>query len=229
MSGNMTQTIIYIGLLLAVVLSLYAQFKVTSNYNKYSEIQSSKAYTGAQVARLMLDRRGIYDVQVTKVEGNLTDHYDPSVKVVRLSQDVYEGSSISSVSIAAHEIGHAIQHNEGYAFLTFRSLLAPAVQFTSKFVFVLIIMGIFFRMTGLIDLGIAFYSLAVLFQIITLPVEFDASRRALENLEGDGIITLDERRGARRVLGAAALTYVAAMAVSLLQLLRLIAMRNRRD
>ncbi|MGF0039240.1 zinc metallopeptidase [Peptoniphilaceae bacterium SGI.131] len=229
MSGNMTQTIIYIGLLLAVVLSLYAQFKVTSNYNKYSEIQSSKAYTGAQVARLMLDRRGIYDVQVTKVEGNLTDHYDPSAKVVRLSQDVYEGSSISSVSIAAHEIGHAIQHNEGYAFLTFRSLLAPAVQFTSKFVFVLIIMGIFFRMTGLIDLGIAFYSLAVLFQIITLPVEFDASRRALENLEGDGIITLDERRGARRVLGAAALTYVAAMAVSLLQLLRLIAMRNRRD
>lgn len=229
MSGNMTQTIIYIGLLLAVVLSLYAQFKVTSNYNKYSEIQSSKAYTGAQVARLMLDRRGIYDVQVTKVEGNLTDHYDPSAKVVRLSQDVYEGSSISSVSIAAHEIGHAIQHNEGYAFLAFRSLLAPAVQFTSKFVFVLIIMGIFFRMTGLIDLGIAFYSLAVLFQIITLPVEFDASKRALENLEGDGIITLDERRGARRVLGAAALTYVAAMAVSLLQLLRLIAMRNRRD
>lgn len=229
MSGNMTQTIIYIGLLLAVILSLYAQFKVTSNYNKYSEIQSSKAYTGAQVARLMLDRRGIYDVQVTKVEGNLTDHYDPSAKVVRLSQDVYEGSSISSVSIAAHEIGHAIQHNEGYAFLTFRSLLAPAVQFTSKFVFVLIIMGIFFRMTGLIDLGIAFYSLAVLFQIITLPVEFDASKRALENLEGDGIITLDERRGARRVLGAAALTYVAAMAVSLLQLLRLIAMRNRRD
>ncbi|MDO4778777.1 MAG: zinc metallopeptidase [Tissierellia bacterium] len=223
----MDQFLLFILLIVSIIISLYAQLKVTSNFNKYSKVESIKGYTGAEVAKLMLDRRGIYDVAVQSTPGSLSDHYDPKSKTVRLSEDVYGETSIAAVSVAAHEVGHAIQHNEEYAFFRFRSLLAPVVQFTNRFIFVLIFIGVFFQLTRLFDIGIIFFALTLLFQIITLPVEFDASRRALYNLEADGFITREEIRGSKKVLGAAALTYVAGTLVSLIQLLRLMAMRNR--
>lgn len=223
----MDQFLLFILFIVSIIISLYAQLKVTSNFNKYSKVESIKGYTGAEVAKLMLDRRGIYDVAVQSTPGSLSDHYDPTSKTVRLSEDVYGETSIAAVSVAAHEVGHAIQHNEEYAFFRFRSLLAPVVQFTNRFIFVLIFIGVFFQLTRLFDIGIIFFALTLLFQIITLPVEFDASRRALYNLEADGFITREEIRGSKKVLGAAALTYVAGTLVSLIQLLRLMAMRNR--
>ena len=185
--------------------------------------------TGAQVAKLMLDRRGIYDVTVQPVPGVLTDHYDPRSKTVRLSEEVYDETSISAVSVAAHEVGHALQHNEQYAFLSFRSALAPVANFASKFVYILIVLGFLLGMVQPIDLAIVAFSAAVLFQIVTLPVEFNASKRALANLQEDGVLAVTEIGSSKKVLGAAALTYVAAMAVSLLNLARLIIMRNSRD
>lgn len=220
---------IYIFLLLAMVLSIYAQTKVKGNFTKYSKVPSSSNMTGAQVAKLMLDRRGIYDVTVQPVAGILTDHYDPRSKTVRLSEGVYNQTSISAVSVAAHEVGHALQHNEQYAFLAFRSLLAPVANFASKFVYILFMIGIWFEIVQLIDLAIIAFSLAVLFQIVTLPVEFNASSRALNNLQTDGILASNEISDSKKVLGAAALTYVASMAFALLNLIRLILIRGNRD
>lgn len=219
---------IYIALIIGVVISLYAQFKVKKSFEHYSNIQSMSGMTGSQVAKLILDRRGIYDVDVQPVAGVLTDHYDPSSKTVRLSEEVYGSSSISAVSVAAHEVGHAIQHNEQYAFLNFRSLLAPVAGFTSKFVYVLIFAGFAFEIMKLVDLGIVFFSIALLFQIVTLPVEFNASSRALYNLQDYGLIAGDEIKLSKKVLSAAALTYVAATAVSALNLIRFIILRNSR-
>ncbi|NLW52922.1 MAG: zinc metallopeptidase [Tissierellia bacterium] len=220
---------IYVFLIGALILSVYAQFKVKSNFTKYTKVPSSSQMTGAQVAKLMLDRRGIYDVTVQPVPGVLTDHYDPRSKTVRLSEEVYDETSISAVSVAAHEVGHALQHNEQYAFLSFRSALAPVANFASKFVYILIVLGFLLEMVQLIDLAIVAFSAAVLFQIVTLPVEFNASKRALANLQEDGVLAVTEIGSSKKVLGAAALTYVAAMAVSLLNLARLIIMRNSRD
>ena len=220
---------IYVFLIGALILSVYAQFKVKSNFTKYTKVPSSSQMTGAQVAKLMLDRRGIYDVTVQPVPGVLTDHYDPRSKTVRLSEEVYDETSISAVSVAAHEVGHALQHNEQYAFLSFRSALAPVANFASKFVYILIVLGFLLEMVQLIDLAIVAFSAAVLFQIVTLPVEFNASKRALANLQEDGVLAVTEIGSSKKVLGAAALTYVAAMAVSLLNLARLIIMRNNRD
>lgn len=219
---------IYIALIIGVVISLYAQFKVKKSFEHYSNIQSMSGMTGSQVAKMILDRRGIYDVDVQPVAGVLTDHYDPSSKTVRLSEEVYGSSSISAVSVAAHEVGHAIQHNEQYAFLNFRSLLAPVAGFTSKFVYVLIFAGFAFEIMKLVDLGIVFFSIALLFQIVTLPVEFNASSRALYNLQDYGLIAGDEIKLSKKVLSAAALTYVAATAVSALNLIRFIILRNSR-
>ena len=175
----------------------------------------------------MLARRGINDVVVQPVQGQLTDHYDPKSKAVRLSEGVYGSTSLSAISIAAHEVGHAIQDSEDYAFMRFRYMLAPVASFTSQFVYILVIAGMFFRVLELVDLGIIFFSVAVLFQLITLPVEFDASRRALSNLETDGFVTSDELTGSKKVLSAAALTYVAAMSVSVIELFRLLLIRDR--
>lgn len=219
---------IYIALIIGVVISLYAQFKVKKSFEHYSNIQSMSGMTGSQVAKMILDRRGIYDVDVQPVAGVLTDHYDPSSKTVRLSEEVYGSSSIAAVSVAAHEVGHAIQHNEQYAFLNFRSLLAPVAGFTSKFVYVLIFAGFVFEIMKLVDLGIVFFSIALLFQIVTLPVEFNASSRALYNLQDYGLIAGDEIKSSKKVLSAAALTYVAATAVSALNLIRFIILRNSR-
>lgn len=216
----------YFLLLAGVALSAFAQMKVSSNFNKYSKISSKKGYTGQQVARAILDKNNINNVGIQGVRGKLTDHYDPRTKTVNLSQPVYNSSSLAAIAVSAHEVGHAIQDNEDYYFLRFRHKLVPIVNFTSKFVWILMTIGLLIEMWGLIDLGILFFSFTVLFQIVTLPVEINASKRALVNLQELGIIDIDEERGAKNMLSAAALTYIAAMIYSILNLIRLIGLRR---
>lgn len=219
---------IYILLILAFVLSIYAQFKVKGNFTKYSQVQAASGLTGFQVAKNELDKRGLHDVSVEPIAGVLTDHYDPRTKTVRLSEAVYNKRSISAVSVAAHEVGHALQHNEQYAFLNFRSALAPLANFTSKFVYILFLIGFMFELMQLVDLAIICFALSVLFQIITLPVEFDASKRALANLQEDTVLDPSEVGMSKKVLSAAALTYVAAATFAILNLARLMLMRRSR-
>lgn len=219
---------IYILLILAFVLSIYAQFKVKGNFTKYSQVQAASGLTGYQVAKNELDKRGLHDVSVEPIAGVLTDHYDPRTKTVRLSEAVYNKRSISAVSVAAHEVGHALQHNEQYAFLNFRSALAPLANFTSKFVYILFLIGFMFELMQLVDLAIICFALSVLFQIITLPVEFDASKRALANLQEDRVLDPSEVGMSKKVLSAAALTYVAAATFAILNLARLMLMRRSR-
>lgn len=220
--------------LIGVVLSMWAQGRVTSTFGKYSRVRSRTGMTGAEAARRLLNSQGIYDVTVQAVSGNLTDHYDPRTKVVNLSESVYGATSVAAIGVAAHECGHAMQDNEGYAPLRFRSALVPAANFGSKLSWPLILIGVLFGGLGspLVQIGILMFTLAVLFQLVTLPVEFNASGRAVKLLDSQGILTQDEVSGTRKVLSAAALTYVAAAAGSILQLLRLIILyggRNRRD
>lgn len=220
--------------LIGVLLSLWAQGRVTSTFGKYSRVRSRTGMTGAEAARRLLNSQGIYDVTVRQVAGNLTDHYDPRTKVVNLSESVYNATSVAAIGVAAHECGHAMQHNEGYAPLQFRSALVPAANFGSRLSWPLILIGVIFGGLGspLVQIGILMFTLAVLFQLVTLPVEFNASNRAVKLLDSQGILAGDEVNGTRKVLGAAALTYVAAAATSILQLLRLIILfggRNRRD
>lgn len=210
----------------AMIFAGYAQMKINSAFNKYIRISSETAYTGSQVARMILDKNGLYDVRVEQVSGKLTDHYDPRSKVVRLSSSIYGGNSIASMSVAAHEVGHAMQHGEGYLPLIFRSKLAPIASISSKLVWVFIFIG-FAIAPFFIEVGIALFSAVVLFQLVTLPVEFNASRRALVELE-DGIMSRDKIKPAKEVLKAAALTYVAATLTAIAELLRLIAMTNKR-
>ncbi|MFM1535383.1 zinc metallopeptidase, partial [Helcococcus ovis] len=211
--------IITILLFVMIGVSIWASFKVSSNFEKFSKVASKSGMTGREVARMILNRNGLSDVDIQQISGSLTDHYDPRDKVIRLSESVYDSTSIAAISVAAHEVGHAIQDKDGYLMLNFRSLLAPVVGFTSRFVFVLIFMGFLLEFTNLINLGIALYSLSVLFHIVTLPVELNASKRALDNLTYNGIITVEEKSSSKKVLGAAAMTYVASMLVSILQLL----------
>ncbi len=223
------QIVLFIALILSLVLSVYAQIKVNSSFRKYSRIGSQSGMTGYEVAKLILDRNGIYDVSVQQVGGSLTDHYDPRSKVVRLSETVYGSTSIAAVSVAAHEVGHAIQDNESYGFLRFRTLLAPVASFVSRFVYILLFAGFMFEILRLVDIAIIMFTVAVLFQVITLPVEFNASRRAMNNLDACGLVSTAEYKSSRKVLSAAALTYVAATTVSIINLLRLIALRGNRD
>ncbi len=211
----------------AILFASYAQLKINSAFSKYSNVASGTAYTGGQIARMILDRNGLYDVRVEQVSGKLTDHYDPRTKVVRLSSSIFGGNSIASMSVAAHEVGHAIQHYEGYFPLILRNNLAPIANIGSKFAWVLLIIGTIISWGNLITIGIILFSSVVLFQIITLPVEFNASNRALLQLE-NGIMDRDKIKPAKQVLKAAALTYVAATLVAIGQLLRLLAMTNRR-
>jgi len=213
----------------AILFAMYAQAKVQRNFNQYLQVGNIRGYTGAHAARLILDRSGLQHVAVEPIEGYLSDHYDPRVKVLRLSPQVYYGTSIASVSVAAHEAGHALQHDRGYVPLVLRNMIAPVAGFGARTVWFLVFAGFVLGIGPLIDLGILFYIAAVAFQVITLPVEFNASARALEQLEINGIITAPEIHPSRKVLNAAALTYVAAMAVSLAQLLRLFMLRDRRD
>jgi hypothetical protein len=205
---------------------MYAQMKIKSTFSKYLQVPSQTGLTGSQIARFILDKNGLYNVRVEPVAGSLTDHYDPRTEVVRLSQNVFGGSSIAAVSVAAHEVGHAIQHANSYFPLSLRSALAPVASFGSRLVWVFIFIGMIIS-PFFIDIGIALFLGVVLFQIVTLPVEFNASKRALEQLEA-GIIDEESARGSKKVLNAAALTYVAATIVALAELLRLLAIFNRR-
>lgn len=210
----------------ALLLASFAQLKISSAFNKYSRISSETGYTGAQIARMILDRNGLYDVRVEQVSGKLTDHYDPRTRVVRLSTPIYGGNSIASMSVAAHEVGHAIQHAEGYFPLILRNNIAPIANISSRLVWIFIIIG--FAISSIfIEIGIALFLSVVLFQIVTLPVEFNASSRALYQLE-NGIMSRDKIKPAKEVLKAAALTYVAATLVAIGELLRLLALTSRR-
>lgn len=213
----------YLLVLIGAVLCIIAQIRVKSTYSKYSRIRCRSGLTGAQAAQRILQLSGIYDVRIEHVRGELSDHYDPSNKVLRLSDSVYASDSIAAIGVAAHECGHAVQHNKGYAPLSFRTALVPVANIGSWAGVPIIILGVFLGMNQiLIQIGIWVFALAVLFQIVTLPVEFNASGRALEMLNNYGMLGQDETRKCRKVLSAAALTYVAAAAAAILQLLRLI-------
>lgn len=217
----------YIILIPALIISFWAQMKISSTFNKYSNIHSRNGYTGAQVARMLLDYNGLYDVPVEIIGGRLSDHYDPKSRVMRLSQDVYYGMSIASIGVAAHETGHAIQHKTNYVPLSLRNSIVPLVNFSSNLSWILFVLGLVLGFSGLTNLGIILFSAVVLFQLITLPVEFNASRRALNILRDRVILYEDELTGARAVLSAAAMTYVAAALMAVSQLLRLIFIGNR--
>ena len=223
----------YILIIIAAIISLIAQWRVNSAFSKYSREASMSGMTGAQAARMILQSNGINDVSVQRISGKLTDHYNPSTKVLNLSESVYGSTSVAAIGVAAHECGHAIQHARGYFPLSLRTALVPVANIGSQLSWVFIIVGaiLSFNQT-LITIGIIMFSAAVLFQLVTLPVEFNASARALEQLESNGILYRDEVSQTRKVLSAAALTYVAAAATAILQLLRLIILfggRGRRD
>ncbi|MBT2677730.1 zinc metallopeptidase [Bacillus sp. ISL-35] len=205
-----------------ILIPLWAQFKVKGAYKKYSQVSSSSQMTGAEVARKILDDNGLYNVGVEETRGYLSDHYDPRAKVVRLSSGNFFGHSVAAAAIAAHEVGHAIQDAEDYAFLRFRHALVPVASLGSNFSWILILIGIFANLSGMLLLGILFMAAAVVFQVITLPVEFNASNRAMDQVVSAGIIRNDEERETKKVLNAAALTYVAAAAVAVLELVRLV-------
>lgn len=224
----------YILVVIGAVICMIASARVEGTFNKYSQLRSMSGMNGAQVAQRVLQAAGIYDVQVRHVSGSLTDHYDPRTKTVNLSDPVYNATSVAALGVAAHECGHAIQHAKSYAPLSIRSALVPIANFGSMLAWPVILIGLLFntRSSGLIiDIGILLFSAAVLFQLVTLPVEFDASRRALVMLRTQGILADDELRYTRRVLKSAALTYVASAAAAILQLLRIILITNgrRRD
>lgn len=202
----------------ALILSIYAQVKVKSTYSRFSKVSTYRGITGAQAAREILRSAGVRDVEIELTRGFLSDHYDPRSRVLRLSESVYSGNSIASVGVAAHEAGHAIQHAHGYMPLKLRSALVPISSLGSNLAWPLLIIGVIFMAQSLILAGIVFFSLAVLFQIVTLPVEFNASSRALQALPASGILSDTEVTGARKVLSAAALTYVAAATAAILQL-----------
>jgi uncharacterized protein len=218
----------FIILIPAILFALYAQNRVKSTFAKFLRVATRKGYTGREAARTILDQNQLNDVTVEMAQGYLSDHYDPRSRVLRLSRDVYQGSSVASVSVAAHEAGHALQHANGYVPLSLRNTIFPIARFGSSMAWFFIIGGFIFDSLGMIDLGILLYSAAVLFQIVTLPVEFNASNRALVLLADNGILTNDELPASKKVLNAAALTYIAAMATAVAQLIRLILLRGRR-
>ncbi|MFS0558033.1 zinc metallopeptidase [Brevibacillus sp. 179-C9.3 HS] len=209
-------------ILIAFGLSLWAQFRVKGTFNKYAEVPTSSGLTGAEAARRMLDANGLTNVPVQHIPGTLTDHYDPTARVVRLSDPVYFGNSIASLSVACHEVGHAIQHKVSYPMLVARHRIFPVVNLVSGVAPLLLLAGFFFKMAGLLLVGIIFFSGAVAFQLVTLPVEFNASSRAKQLMLKMGFIRNEEERGASKVLGAAALTYVAAALISVLELAKYI-------
>ena len=225
----------YILIIVGVIITMIASSKMNSTFRRYSRVRCHCGLTGSQAAQRILNQAGIYDVSVERVSGNLTDHYDPKNKVLRLSDATYGSDSIAAIGVAAHECGHAIQHQKNYVPLTLRTAIVPVANIGSTLAWPLILIGLFFnRSTGamLINLGILCFSFAVLFQLVTLPVEFNASRRAVHILGEQGILSDSELPYTRKVLKAAALTYVASAAAAILQLLRLVLLfggRNRDD
>lgn len=216
-------------IIIGLVITLSAQAYVTSSYNKYRDIKTKKELSGFEVASRILKENGLDNVYVTEVKGVLSDHYDSDRKVVRLSTDVFHGTSISSVSVAAHEVGHAIQDKENYSFMRFRYSLFPLVNFSTYAGYIAILVGFIFGLIDLIWLGIAFEIMILLFQLVTLPVEFNASDRAKKELLKYNILNSDEIELSNKVLGAAAFTYVASVLTTLLQILRLVLSFSRRD
>lgn len=224
----------YILLLPAILFTLYAQAKVQGNFKKYSKVRAMRGLTGAQAARRMLDANGLNDVAIEQIRGSLTDHYDPRDHVLRLSQTVYNVNSVSAISVACHEAGHAVQHAEGYVPLLMRNNIVPLVNFASQLSWPLIIVGIILGASSSIGdllfmIGVIAFLAVILFHAITLPVEFNASGRALKQMESLGLIMDEEERGAKRVLRAAAMTYVASLAVAVMNLIRIFALRGRND
>lgn len=217
----------------AMIFAVAAQGKVQSNFKRYSRIENSRGITGAQAARKVLDANGLYDVQIEQISGSLTDHYDPRSRVLRLSQTVYGVDSIAAVSVACHEAGHAIQHATAYAPLKIRNSIVPVVNIASSLSWILIIAGIGLLYTNyymgdmLFNIGVIFFASVIVFHGLTLPVEYDASGRAMEQMEALGIVDEEEYVGAKKVLNAAALTYVAALATAVANLLRILALRGR--
>lgn len=219
-----------------ILLSLWASSNVNSTFKKYSKQYSSRRLTGAEAAQRVLSANGVYGVRIERVGGNLTDHYDPKTNVIRLSDSVYSDTSTAAIGVACHEAGHAVQYAENYAPIKVRAAIIPLTNFGSRIAMPLILAGILMTFLGsfsdtLVYLGIAAFGMSLVFQIVTLPVEFNASRRAMQAIESANLLTQEERRGARKTLTAAALTYVAATAVALAQLLRLILLFSgrRRD
>lgn len=213
----------------AFLFALYAQFKVKGTFAKYQKVRNSRGMTGADIARMILDENGLYDVVVEPVRGHLTDHYDPRKKVVRLSESVYSSTSVAAIGVAAHETGHAIQHKVGYAPLVLRNSFVPIAGFGSSIGPYMAIFGLLFGSSLLLYAGIILFTAAVAFYLITLPVEFNASSRAIYTLETTGILTPAEVKPAKKVLSAAAMTYVASAAVAVASLLRLVLLAGRRD
>lgn len=223
-------TINYAIPLLGLLITFIAQIYVNNSYNKFKYQSIKKRITGVEVARKILDKNGLNDIKITKVKGNLTDHYDPKSKTVRLSEDIYDGDTIAAVSVAAHECGHAIQHKNGYIFLKIRSLLVPVVNFSTKIGYFVVIIGIIFGAFNIAIIGLILLLVMLLFQLITLPVEFNASSRAKRQLVELNIVDTEELHDSNTMLTAAALTYVASVLTTLLQILRLALMAfGRRD
>lgn len=213
----------------ALLISLWASVHVKSTFARYNQIGNRRGYTGAQVARRILDDNGLTSVRIERVSGSLTDHFDPSAGVIRLSDSTYSSTSVGAIGVAAHECGHAVQYDVGYFPMQVRRAIIPLTQIGSSVAIPLAVIGIILGFSLLTEIGILLFCAVVVFQLVTLPVEFNASRRAMRTLEEDGILEDDELRGARKVLTAAALTYVAALLVSIGNLLRLLALRDRRN
>ena len=216
-------------LIVTVLITLIAQAFVSSSYSKYKKVKNKKGVTGAEVAREILAKNGLDNIYVVEVAGNLTDHYDPSRKTVRLSKDIYNGTSVAAIAVASHECGHAIQDKENYTFLKIRAALVPLVNFSSVAGYIAILIGILFSSLQLFWIGILLEAVILVFQLVTLPVEFNASNRALKKIEEYDLVDLEELTGAKKMLRAAAFTYVASAATALLQILRLILIARDRD
>ncbi len=212
----------------ALLFAGWAQMKVSGTFQRYSRVRAARGLTGADVARRILDENGLQHIRIEHIRGNLTDHYDPGSGVVRLSDSVYGSDSVAALGVAAHECGHAVQHARHYAPLVFRNAIIPITNIGSKLAIPLFLLGLIFSIPALADLGLLLFSLAAVFQLVTLPVEFNASSRALATLERANFLDPPELRGSKKVLQAAALTYVAALLVTVAQLLRLVLLANRR-
>lgn len=221
--GDFLANNIYVLLLIPVlVLSLWAQIQVSGNFRRYSGVVNRRRLTGAQAAEAVLRAHGVYDVPIRPCRGSLTDHYDPRDNTIYLSQDVYDAPTVAAVGVACHEAGHAVQYAVGYGPIKVRTAIIPVTQFGSRFAFILLLIGLLLYSQPLFLVGILLFSLTTVFQLVTLPVEFNASHRALETIEGQGLLDGEELTGARKVLRAAAMTYVAALLMSLVQLLRFV-------
>ncbi len=206
----------------AIIIASVAQIKVQTTYSKYSKEMNSRGYSASQVARMILDRNGLHSVRIERVSGHLSDHFDPRDNVVRLSDSVHDSSSVAAIGVAAHEVGHAIQHATAYGPIKIRTAIIPVTNFGASLSPILLLVGFLMGSDPLVAIGIALYSLMAIFQLVTLPVEFNASARALKTLDSEAILTHDEVGSARKVLSAAAMTYVAALLVSLANILRLL-------